>query len=140
MTFRAAICGCALLATCGPGWASEARWDAAALADEETLEFFTVNEEGDEHWATVWFVDIDGDLYIRLGGRAESRIRENVHQPYVTVRIGGQVYEKVRAEEAPDRVAEVVDLMHDKYWSAVFIKMMPDRFTVRLRQPSDDTP
>ena len=140
MKFRAAICGFVLLATCGPAGALEEAWDAAALADEETLEFFTVNENGEEHWATVWFVDIDGDLYIRLGGRAESRIRENVHQPYVKVRIGDQVYERVVAEESPDKVGQVVDLMHDKYWSAIFIKMMPDRFTVRLSQPHEEAP
>lgn len=140
MAFRIVMGVLAVLATCGSAWASGEAWDTATLADEDTLEFFTVNGDGEEHWATVWFVDIDGDLYIRLGDRAESRIRENVHQPHVNVRVGDRVYEKVVAEEAPDKVGEVVDLMQDKYWSAVFIKMMPDRFTVRLRQPSEATP
>lgn len=129
----------ASLFLCDSPGAARTDWNPGSFADESLLEFFTVNEQGEEHWATVYFVDLDGDFYIRLGAPAERRIRENVNQPYVKVRVGGQEFENVVAEEAPEKVDEVVDLLHDKYWSSFFIKMMPDRFTVRLREEAGES-
>ena len=109
-----------------------AQWNPASFAGEDTLEFFTVNDAGEEHWATVWFVLDSGDVYLRLGARAEGRIRGNIHRPTVKVRVGGRVYDNVLAEEAPDKIATVAELMGEKYWTAMFMKYMPDRYTVRL--------
>jgi hypothetical protein len=125
-----------LLCAC-PVWSS-AEWNPAAFAEEAVLEFFTVNKAGEEHWATVWFVVIDGDAYIRLGGRAERRITENINKPVVKVRVADQVFDGITAEDAPEKVSEVADRMHDKYWSAMFIRFMPDRYTVRLTRKRAD--
>ena len=84
------------------GLALAADWNPAAFAEEDTLEFFTVNAEGEEHWATVWFVLIDGEPYIRLGARAQERITENINRPIVRIRVGGQTYEDIRVEEVPE--------------------------------------
>ena len=109
-----------------------AQWNPASFAGEDTLEFFTVNDAGEEHWATVWFVLIDGDAYVRLGARAERRIDENVHKPVVKVRIAGRVFDGIVVEEVPKRNAEVAEAMADKYWTAMFMPYMPERFTGRL--------
>lgn len=114
----------------GPSWAD---WEPTSFSQEEVLEFFTVNEEGEEHWATVWFVVLDGEVYLRLGDRAKRRLTESVNKPYVKVRVAEREFEHVLAEEAADKVGQVADLMYEKYWSAFFIKLMPDRYTVRLR-------
>jgi hypothetical protein len=118
--------------------ASIAEWAPEAFAEEDVLEFFSVNEAGEEHWATVWFVVIDGDAYVRLGGRAERRMTENVNAPIVKVRIADEVFDDITAEEAPDMVSEVVELMREKYWSAMFMGWMPERYTARLtRKPAE---
>lgn len=120
-----------------PG-AAAAEWVPEAVENEDVLEFFTVNEAGEEHWAMVWFVVIDGDAYVRLGGRAERRMTENVNAPIVKVRIGDEVFDGITVEETPDEVSKVVDLMRDKYWSAMFMGLMPERYTARLtRTPAE---
>jgi hypothetical protein len=115
-----------------PSWAE---WDVNAFTDEDTLEFFTVDAQGEEHWATVWFVELDGDVYIRLGGRAEKRITENVNTPQVKIRVGGETFDEVLVEETPDREQDVAVGMGDKYLTAYFMKWMPDRYTAKLTAP-----
>lgn len=121
--------------TIGLAYPSWAEWDVDSFTDEDTLAFFTVNAQGEEHWATVWFVELDGDVYIRLGGRAEKRIAENVNTPYVKMRVGGKEFDEVLVEEAPDREQDVAVGMGDKYLTAYFMKWMPDRYTARLTAP-----
>jgi len=118
------------------GLALAADWNPAAFAEEDTLEFFTVNAEGEEHWATVWFVLIDGEPYIRLGARAQERITQNINRPIVRIRVGGQTYEDIRVEEVPERNDEVAIAMGDKYWSAGLMRYMPERYTGRLTPAS----
>lgn len=125
-----------------PAWAGNTLaadatpWNPAAFAEEDTLEFFTVNAEGEEHWATVWFVLIDGEPYIRLGARAQERITQNINRPIVRIRVGGQTYEDIRVEEVPERNDDVAIAMGDKYWSAGLMRYMPERYTGRLTPAS----
>lgn len=121
--------------TVGFACPSSAEWDLEAFTDADTLQFFTVNTQDEEHWATVWFVELDGDVYIRLGERAEKRITENVNTPYVKMRVGGKEFDGVLVEEAPDREQDVAVGMGDKYLTAYFMKWMPDRYTAKLTMP-----
>jgi hypothetical protein len=111
--------------------AARAGWDPAAFSTEETLEFLTV-EGGVEHWSTVWLVVIDGQVYIRLGSRAASRMEGNATKPDVQVKIAGQLFPKVRAEAVPDMAGAVAAAMADKYWSDVFVRHFSHPLTMRL--------
>jgi hypothetical protein len=110
-----------------------AGWEPAALDSQEVLEFHTVDAEGDGHWSKVWLVELDGDVYIRLGNRAADRIEGNSTKPVVKIRVGGEVFERVVAEPAPDMVEAVADAMAEKYWSDVFVRFVPHPLTLRLR-------
>ncbi len=136
------MCGAALLLTLTSLTASPIAaadgWNPTEFAGEDTLEFLTVNADGKEHWATVWFVLIDGDAYVRLGGRAERRIEENVHEPVVKIRIAERVFDGIVVEELPGRNTEVAEAMADKYWTAFLMPHMPERFTGRLMQEAPE--
>lgn len=123
--------GLAMLAF-APISASAATWNPADFAGESTLEFYTVNEAGEAHWATVWFVLVDGDVYVRLGERAQRRIEENIHQPVVKVRVAGRELDHVVVERVLGRNDEIAEAMADKYWTALFMPYMPERYTARL--------
>jgi len=112
--------------------AAHADWNPAAYADEEILEFATVDAEGDEHWSKVWLVVDDDHVYIRLGNRAGDRVMSNANKPYVGIRVAGEEFERVLLEDAPDKVDTVATLMSEKYWSDVFIKYFAHPYTFRL--------
>ncbi|MDX2166952.1 MAG: hypothetical protein SF182_07815 [Deltaproteobacteria bacterium] len=109
-----------------------ADWDPAAFSKEETLEFRTTAPGESEHWSTVWLVVIDGQVYMRLGSRAAGRVESNTTKPTLAIRIGGQTFEKVTAEPAPDMAEAVAKAMHEKYWSDVFIQYFDHPLTLRL--------
>jgi hypothetical protein len=109
-----------------------AGWEPAAYVEEDVLEFYTITEDGDEHWAKVWLVVLDDDVYIRLGNRAGKRIDGNVEKPYVKIRIAGEEFDKVLLEDAPDQVEPVAELMGEKYCSDVLIKYVAHPYTFRL--------
>ncbi len=111
---------------------AHAAWDPASYADDEILEFYTETEDGDGHWSKVWLVVIDDQVYIRLGNRAGGRIDGNVHKPHVKIRIGGEEFDKVRLDEAPDKVEAVAEQMGEKYWSDMFISFVAHPYTLRL--------
>lgn len=122
--------------------AAAADWNPATFREESVLEFFTVNRDGEEHWATVWFVELQGEVFVRLGERAATRIRENVNEPIVSVRIGDQRFDRMVAEEVRERAGDVVAGMQQKYWSARFSSWFSstapeDRLTLRLRPEAE---
>jgi hypothetical protein len=117
-----------------------AGWNPAVFGADSTLEFYTVDKNGNGHWSTVWLVVIDGAPYIRLGSRASERIEENTAKPIVKVRIRGQVFERVIAESAPEMVDKVAAAMADKYWSDVFVRNMNHPLTMRLIPVPDEPP
>jgi hypothetical protein len=92
-------------------------WSPAEFADESTLEFLTVEPGEGEHWSTVWFVVIDGTVYVRLGPRAAGRIEKNSTAPRMQVRLPGRAAVPVRYEPAPDKLEAVAVAMRAKYWT-----------------------
>ena len=107
-------------------------WDPDAFRDQTTLQIMTTSPEGEGHWSTLWLVVIDHYLYIRLNDRAWDRVQKNKTIPWVRVRIGGKEFEKVLLENAPDRVAQVADLMAEKYWLDILFRHEEYPCTARL--------
>jgi hypothetical protein len=109
-----------------------AAWNPQAYGDLGTLEILTVGAEEGEHWSTLWLVVVDGQVYLRLGSRAAERVEKNTTAPIVKVRVGGEEFERVRAEAAPDLAERVADAMAEKYTSDLLIRFFPHPLTVRL--------
>jgi len=115
------------------GQAPAAQWDPQAVRDESTLEFLTVSEGEEGHWSTVWFVVLDGDVYVNLGDRAATRLRTNTTSPFVSVRIDEAEFERIRVDAAQDRQKEVADAIADKYWTGFLVPYRPPSQVMRLR-------
>jgi hypothetical protein len=107
-------------------------WTLDLFRDAQTLEFYTSNAAGEGHWSTVWVVVIDGAPYLRLGTRSASRINGNANSPYVKIRVGGQEFDRVIAQSAPDMADKVGAAMADKYWSDIFIRYARHVLIIRL--------
>lgn len=107
-------------------------WNPVAWSSEDTLELRTQAPGEDPHWSPVWLVVVDGQLYVRLGGRATGRFEESVSKPIVGVRIAGQQFETVRGVPAPEKAEAVSRAMADKYWSDVFIRLVSHPLVLRL--------
>jgi hypothetical protein len=84
----------------------------------------------------VWVVEVEGQLYIRLGRRAAARFEKNTTAPFLKVRIAGQEFDHVRAEPAPEMAERVAAAMAAKYWSDLLIRFASHPLTVRLSAPS----
>src|SRR5262249_26396753 len=82
-------------------------WNPTELGDRSTIEFLTVGPGEGEHWSTVWFVVIDGVVYVRLGPRAARRIDQNTTAPRLEVRVSGKEAYAVRYEKAPEEAKAV---------------------------------
>jgi hypothetical protein len=108
-------------------------WTPDAWAAEDTLELTTVDRADGPYSFPVWLVVLDGDVYVRLGSRAATRVEGSTTAPFVGVTVGGQRFERVRAEPAPDMAARVAQAMADKYWTDVFVRWLPHPLTARLR-------
>jgi len=128
MPKRTIICLLALLTAS----AALGAWDPAAFSKLDTLEFRTIGPEEGEHWSTVWLVVIDNQVYIRLGSRAADRMERNTAKPNVALRIGGQQFDTVVAQPAPEMAARVAEAMGEKYWSDVLIRHFNHPLTMRL--------
>ncbi len=114
----------------GPEWKPQ-DWE-----EIPTLQFQTINPDQEEHWSTVWFVFLDGDIYLRLGTTAADYVDSNIKRPYVKVRIRGMVFRDVRADPANSMAVRVADAMAEKYPTDFLIRYMPHPLTVRLRAAS----
>ena len=104
------------------------------LGDEATLEVLTVDHAGHEHWSKFWWVIVDGQLYLRLGSRGADRIEGNRNKPFVSVKIGGQRFDDVRAIPAPEKAEAVAEAMAKKYTLDLLIRYFPHPLTVRLER------
>ena len=89
------------------------------LGDQSTIQFLTVGPEEGEHWSTVWFVVINGVVYVRLGPRAAGRIDQNTTAPRMPVRVTGKEAHSMRYEKAPEKAEAVAAAMREKYWSDI---------------------
>jgi hypothetical protein len=115
------------------GQALATQWNPQAVRDESTLEFLTVREGEEGHWSTVWFVVLDGDVYVNLGDRAANRLSTNTTAPFVSVRIDEAEFEHIRVNAAQDRQKEVAEAIADKYWSGFLVPYRPPSQVMRLR-------
>ena len=134
MPIRVATFLVALLASV----ALAADWKPPAYADASTIELRTTAPGEGEHWFPVWVVVVDGQVYVRLGARAASRIERNTTAPYVGVRILGQQFDRVRGVPAPEEAERVAAAMRAKYWTDVIVRYMSHPLTLRL-VPADDS-
>jgi hypothetical protein len=123
---------CSALAT-----TASAAWDPEAYTNEDVLEFYTVTEDGDEHWSKVWLVVLEGDVYIRLGGRAGDRIDGNSLKQHVKIRVAGEEFDQVLLEDASEQAEAVAAQMGEKYWSDIFIKYVDHPYTLRLKPTTE---
>jgi hypothetical protein len=118
------------------------QWNPTELGDQSTIEFLTIGPEEGEHWSTVWFVVIDGAVYLRLGPRAARRIDQNATAPRFQVRVNGKEAYPMRYERAPEKAEAVAAAMRRKYWSDIlgepFRKLGLTSKTVILRLVLDD--
>ena len=94
-------------------------WNPTELGNQSTIELLTVGAEEGEHWSTVWFVVIDGAVYVRLGPRAAGRIERNTTAPRLRMRVASKDVYAMRYEKAPEKARAVADAMADKYWSDI---------------------
>lgn len=112
--------------------AAAATWDPAAWKAEDTVELRTdVPGEG-PHWFPVWIVVIDGQAYVRLGSRAAGRVERSGTKPYLGVRIAGQEFDRVSGVAVPEMAGKVAAAMGEKYWSDIFVRLVPHPLTLRL--------
>jgi hypothetical protein len=116
------------------------QWNPRVWGDQDTLELRTQAPGEPEHWFKVWLVVLDGDVYVRLGGRATSRIETNVARPLVGVRVGAQQFDQVRGVPAPEYAERVAQAIAAKYWSDWFIRWFAHPLTLRLVPEPPGTP
>jgi len=90
-------------------------WDPDAFRGQGTLEIMTIGTKEGEHWTRLWWVVVDGQLYVQLGDQAFRRVQENFARPYVQVKVEGQKFARVRLEAAPDMKEKVGAAMAAKY-------------------------
>jgi hypothetical protein len=107
-------------------------WDPDALRGQSTLEIMTIGTEEGEHWTRLWWVVVDGQVYVLLGDQAFRRVQENFARPYVEVKIAGQKFARVRLEAAPDMKGKVAAAMAAKYPRDEVILRQSHPTTVRL--------
>ena len=135
---RLALLALTLVAT-APAVAAP-QWNPRAWDAEDTLQLRTQAPNETEHWFKVWLVVLDGDVYVRLGSRATSRIETNVAGPLVGVRIGGQQFDQVRGVPAPEYAERVAKAIAAKYSSDWFIRWFAHPLTLRLVPEPPGTP
>ncbi len=80
----------------------------------------------------MWVVVIEDTPYLRLRSRAALRIDSNADAPSFKIRVGGQEFDRVIAQSAPEMADRVAAAMADKYWADVLIRHVPHRLIVRL--------
>jgi len=120
--------------------ARAASWDPSAWMERDTLDLETEVPGEGKYWFPVWFVVIDGQMYVRLGSRAVARVEGSKTKPYLGVRIEGQEFEKVEGVPDPQMADSVGRAMADKYWSDVFVRFFSHPLTLRLVPTASATP
>jgi hypothetical protein len=120
----------AMLTLVAPAFTSS--WDPATFAKEDTLKLRTSCPDEGEYWFPVWLVVIDGQVYVRLGGRAAGRVGCNATAPFLGVEVAGQRFDHVRGVPAPDYAERVGKAMADKYTTDIFVRFFSHPLTLRL--------
>jgi hypothetical protein len=107
-------------------------WSPDAWQGESTIELRTEAPGEEAHWFKVWFVVLDGQLYVRLGSRAAERFEANETRPVIAVKIAGLEFPRVTGVSTPEMADRVAAAMADKHWSDVFVRWMAHPLTLRL--------
>ena len=117
-----------------PGWTPDA-WTS-----ENTVEIRTTDPAAEPHWFPVWFVVLDGQVYVRLGSRAAGRFDRNLTKPVVAVRIAGKTFEHVRGVVVPEMTDRVQAAMAEKYWleGDFIVRRIHHPYTMRLEPEAPD--
>jgi len=115
-------------------------WDLSIFQKESTLQFYTINASGEEHWSTVWVVVIDGAPYVRLGSASTDRINGNTKTPYVNIKIAGQEFDHVMAQSTPEMRDKVMAAMREKYWMDFTVRYSNHPLIMRLVPPASPQP
>jgi hypothetical protein len=91
--------------------------DWSAVADTETVEVLTEDEDGSLRVTTVWLLVLDGEGYVRTGGTSWGA--NVVRSGNLTLRIDENEYPLgVEFEEDEDLRAQIEQGFRDKYgWS-----------------------
>lgn len=131
VVFGALLAWMAIASTAGA-----AEWRPEEWEDGTTLALATVGPDYDEQWSTVWYVVVDGEIYVRLGASIADQIDQNIKRPYVQVRIAGQTFKDVRADPIEGMSATVDEAMADKYPMDFLFRFLPHPMVVRLRAAS----
>lgn len=108
------------------------QWSPQAWTGESTVELCTTDPGEPAHCFPVWFVVLDGQMYVRLGGRASGRFERSTTRPFLGVRIAGERFEHVRGTPVPEDAARVAEAMGTKYWSDVLVRYVSHPLTLRL--------
>lgn len=127
-----AACGSAAVVPTPAVNADNGTWTPADWEDIDALEVLTTGPDEGEYWSKLWLVVIDDQLFVRLGTRATERIERNTTAPYVSVRIAGQRFDRVRAQHVPEFRERVAKAMGKKYWTDLIIRFFPHPMTIRL--------
>lgn len=108
----------ALLCSAVPALAA---WTPEEWTDTKTLEYLTNCPEEGEYWSPVWLVVLEGELYISLGSKAQSRVDCSTMGPKTSIKIEGELYENLEMVPETDLAEAIEDARWDKYWTNVFV-------------------
>lgn len=112
--------------------AQAADWTPANWAAEETLQFLTDCPDEGEHWSYVWLVVLDGDVWVRLGGKAGGRVDCSKTKPMTSVKIAGKDFAAVEMVQVPEMAERVAAAMADKYSTDFAVRYFSHPYTMKL--------
>lgn len=112
--------------------AQAAEWTPDRWAAEDTLQFRTECPDEGEYWSYVWVVVLDGDAWVRLGGRAGGRVDCSKTKPFTSVKIGGEEFANVEMVPVPAMADRVAAAMAAKYTTDLFVRYMNHPYTMKL--------
>ena len=124
------LSGCASPA---PRLAPAASWNPPAWTGENTIELGVVRANHTAHWFKVWVVVLDDRPYVRLGSASAAKLEENLTKPYIGVRVAGLEFPRVRVDTVPADADRVAAAMAKKYWSDLWVHLIPHPVTARLQ-------
>lgn len=117
---------------CMPTIATAADWSPQQWVAEDTLQFRSECPDESEHWSYVWLVVLDGDVWVRLGGRAGARVDCNKTKPITSIKIADQVFDNIEMVNSPEMVERVAAAMAEKYSTDIFVRYMAHPYTMKV--------
>lgn len=119
-----------LLLLAAPALAAD--WTPANWAAEDTLQFRTECPGEGEYWSYVWLVELDGDVWVRLGSRAAGRVDCSATKTTTSIRIAGEQFDGVQMVDTPAMAERVAAAMAEKYSTDIFVRFMTHPYTMKL--------